>query len=410
MDLPFNSVCVVGMGYIGLPTATVLAAHGFTVVGIDVREEAVAAINSGRAHIVEPDLDTAVTGAVAAGRLRASTTVEPADAFIVAVPTPFRDEKIPDLSFVEAAARAIAPVLRPGNLIILESTSPPGTTQKMASWIAAERPDLTLPGTDGEPDLAIAYCPERVLPGRILIELVTNDRVIGGLDQRSAELARDLYRVFVQGECVVTEARTAELVKLSENAFRDVNIAFANELSLICGQLGADVWDVIALANRHPRVEILRPGPGVGGHCISVDPWFLVDAAPEAARLIATARAVNDSKPHHVVDQVLAALEVSPEARVACLGLAFKADIDDLRESPAVEITAALLDHLGDLLVVEPHVDELPPALAGAKLVDLETALDADVLVLLVDHTAFRDVDRDLLAARTVVDTRGIWR
>lgn len=409
MDLPFPTVAVIGLGYIGLPTATVLAAHGFSVIGIDVRQDAVDAVNAGRAHIVEPDLDTAVKGAIAAGRLRATTTPEPADVFIVAVPTPFREGHAPDLSYIEAAAQAIAPVLRRGNLVILESTSPPGTTEKLAGWLAEQRPDLRFPGDD-DPDLAIAYCPERVLPGRILIELVTNDRVIGGLDLRSAEMARDLYRAFVQGECLVTEARTAEMVKLSENAFRDANIAFANELSLICERLDVDVWDVIALANRHPRVNILKPGPGVGGHCISVDPWFLVDAAPEQARLIRTAREVNDAKPESVVQRVLAAVAERPGATVACLGLSFKADIDDLRESPAVEIAQALAEQLDGVLAVEPHISQLPEPLAAAKLVDLETALSADVLVLLVDHSAFLDVDRARLAGRTVIDTRGIWR
>jgi UDP-N-acetyl-D-mannosaminuronic acid dehydrogenase len=421
MDLPVSRVCVVGLGYIGLPTAAVLASHGYEVVGVDVNSAAVDVINQGRAHIVEPDLNAAVQGAVALGRLRAVTTPEPADAFIIAVPTPFRDGHEPDVSHVERAARSIAPHLVDGNLIILESTSPPGTTRALAGWIAEERPDLILPPRpDPSTGISIAYCPERVLPGRILIELVTNDRVIGGLDPASGALARQLYASFVQADCLLTDAASAEIVKLSENAFRDVNIAFANELSLICESNGVDVWDIIRLANRHPRVQILNPGPGVGGHCISVDPWFLVHSAPELTHLIRTGREVNDSIPGHVVGRVTRALTQLPEPRgdratIACLGLTFKANIDDIRESPALEIVHRLACRPElDVVVVEPHLTALPATLAecpNCVLDDLDRALArADVAVLLVDHDEFLHQPSSGPTGRPLlVDTRGVW-
>ena len=400
-------VCVVGLGYIGLPTATVLASRGAQVIGLDVNERAVATINAGGVHIVEPGLDALVAGVVAQGRLRATTVAEPADAFLIAVPTPFKGDHAPDLAYVEAAARAIAPVLAKGNCVILESTSPVGATEKMAGWIAEARPDLA-PG-----DLAIAYCPERVLPGNVIHELVANDRVIGGLTPNCAACATAIYRIFVEGECIETDARTAELTKLTENSFRDVNIAFANELSLICDKLKIDVWELIALANRHPRVNILQPGPGVGGHCIAVDPWFIVDSAPEQAKLIRQARMVNDAKPQWVIDQVAAAIAATgkPRATVACLGLAFKANIDDLRESPALEIAAALARRDdAHVLAVEPNIDALPAVLAEtAELAEAADAVArADVIVVLVDHAPFRDIDRAALAGKAVIDTRGL--
>lgn len=414
MKPAFETACVIGLGYIGLPTAAILASRGIFVTGVDVNQRAVDLIKKGKIHIVEPDLDILVNGAVATGKLRATTEPAAAEAFIVAVPTPFTDGHKPDLKYVRAAAEAIAPVLEKGNLVIIESTSPVGTTERVAGWLAELRPDLTFPHRAGEEaDISVAYSPERVLPGRILSELVNNDRVVGGMSPRCAERAAALYRTIIDGECFLTDARTAELVKLSENAFRDVNIAFANELSLICERLDLDVWEVAKLANRHPRVNILNPGPGVGGHCIAVDPWFIVDSAPEEARLIRTAREVNDGKPKHVVAQVLAACERFANPRVACLGLSYKPDIDDLRESPSVGIALDLAAALPGLTIVEPYIEALPDALAaaGTKLLDLDAALErTDIVVLLTDHKVFKELDRTRLTGKIVIDTRGVWR
>ncbi|MCC6470543.1 MAG: UDP-N-acetyl-D-mannosamine dehydrogenase [Alphaproteobacteria bacterium] len=413
VKLPFPSVAVIGLGYVGLPTAATLAARGVEVIGVDVNPRAVDAINQGHAHIVEPELDMMVRSAVKTGRLRAVTKPEPADAFIIAVPTPLKPDHTPDITYIQAAAQAIAPVLAKGNLVILESTSPVGTTESLRDWLKAKRPDLTFP-TDktAQADIAIAYCPERVLPGQMLRELVENDRIIGGISARCSERARALYRVFVQGDALITNARTAEMVKLCENAFRDVNIAFANELSIVGDKLGVDANEVIRLANHHPRVNILQPGPGVGGHCIAVDPWFLVHTAPDEARLIRTAREVNDSKPVHVIDRIDALADRFKKPVIACLGLAFKANIDDLRNSPAMEIVEHLArKKAGEILAVEPHVEALPKPIAGVSLVDADEAIQrADIVVLLVDHDAFREIDRDRLLDKAVVDTRGLWR
>ncbi|MGE5563251.1 MAG: UDP-N-acetyl-D-mannosamine dehydrogenase [Bacillota bacterium] len=414
----FHTISVIGLGYIGLPTAAMFASRKIKVVGVDINENAVATINAGGVHIVEPDLDIAVRSAVEQGYLRATSAPEPAEAFLIAVPTPFRDGHQPDLSYIEAAARAIAPVLEPGNLVVLESTSPVGTTEQLAQWLAEERTDLTFPQTHGEnSDIRIAYCPERVLPGNVMRELIDNDRLLGGLSPRCSEVATSLYKSFVRGQCMVTHARTAEMAKLTENSFRDVNIAFANELSVICDKLDIDVWELIELANLHPRVNILQPGAGVGGHCIAVDPWFIVSRTPEEARLIRTARDVNDAKPRWVVEKIEAAigahLEHEPskspaDVRVACYGLAFKPDIDDLRESPAVEIAAELSRrHDGPLLAVEPHVRNLPNSLARFQLVsEAEARGSADVHVLLVDHRAF---ERRAPTPGELVDVRGYW-
>lgn len=421
--MTFDKVAVIGLGYIGLPTAAVLASRKLRVVGVDVRQSTVDTINAGAIHIVEPDLDIVVQACVKEGFLRASTAPEAADAFLIAVPTPFDPATHrADLSCVEQACRAIAPVLAPGNLVILESTCPVGTTEQLADWLAQLRPDLSFPQQVGDgSQIRIAYCPERVLPGHVLRELVYNDRVVGGMTPRCAEAAAALYRLFLRGECFLTRARTAELCKLAENSFRDVNIAFANELSMLCGELDVDVWELIRLANRHPRVNILQPGPGVGGHCIAVDPWFIVSSCPPLARLIRTAREVNDSKPQWVVERVENAVAswhsslsegASREPRIACLGLTFKADIDDLRESPAVAITAELARRFpGSLLVVEPNIHELPPALAGkAGHMSLEDALaNCDIAVLLVDHKAFRALPLAAFAGKQVVDTRGLF-
>ncbi len=416
MKRRFETVCVVGLGYVGLPTAAIFASRGLNVLGVDVNEQTVKLINQGKTHIVEPDLDILVNGAVATGKLSAATQPALADAFIIAVPTPFKDDHRPDLSFIEAATRSIARVLKKGDLVIVESTSPVGTTERVSQQLAEMCPVLRFPHAVGsEADVHIAHSPERVLPGRVLVELVSNDRVIGGISPKCAERAVELYRLAVQGECLRTTARTAELVKLAENADRDVNIAFANELSLVCEGLGIDVWEAIRLANHHPRVNILKPGPGVGGHCIAVDPWFIVDSAPDETDLIRAARKVNDSKPGHVVARVKAAAARIARPTIACLGLAYKADIDDLRESPAVAIVNGLAQTLdGRLLVVEPYVERLPEELAGHKnmvLVDLETALvKADIVLLLTDHRPFKEIARARLNGKIVVDTRGAWR
>ncbi|SIT13921.1 UDP-N-acetyl-D-mannosaminuronic acid dehydrogenase [Roseivivax lentus] len=415
---PFKKISVVGLGYIGLPTAAMFASRGIEVVGVDVNENAVATINEGRIHIVEPDLDMVVHAAVHEGYLRATTTPEPAEAFLIAVPTPFKGENHdPDLSYIETASRAIAPMLAPGNLVILESTSPVGATESMADWLADARPDLSFPQTAGEEaDVLIAHCPERVLPGKVMQELITNDRVIGGMSQASSDAAKKLYETFVTGECVIaTGPRVAEMAKLTENSFRDVNIAFANELSMICDHLGMDVWELIRLANRHPRVNILQPGPGVGGHCIAVDPWFIVSSAPQYSPLIKMARQVNDAKPEWIINNTQRAIEYAlanqPEKTkaditIAIYGLAFKADIDDLRESPAVAVAKSLArSHIGSIVIVEPNIDSLPPEFENTTLAALDNTA-ADVHVMLVDHKEFRSVPKP---KGILVDARGIW-
>jgi UDP-N-acetyl-D-mannosaminuronic acid dehydrogenase len=403
--MPFATISVIGLGYIGLPTAAVFASRKKKVIGVDVNQNAVDIINRGQIHIVEPDLDMVVHAAVTEGYLRATTKPEPADAFLIAVPTPFKGDHEPNLSYIESASISIAQVLKKGDLVILESTSPVGATEQMAQWLAAARPDLSFPQTHGEDsDIRIAHCPERVLPGHVLRELVQNDRVIGGMTPKCSELAISLYKIFVQGECIVTNARTAEMCKLTENSFRDVNIAFANELSMVCDKLDINVWELIRLANRHPRVNILQPGPGVGGHCIAVDPWFIVSKTPEQARLIRTAREVNDSKPQWVIDKVRASvskfLQFNPQkttadVTIACFGLAFKPDIDDLRESPALAITTSIADiHPGRVLAVEPNIIKLTEDISSkVQLMETELALkEADILVLLVNHREFREL------------------
>lgn len=412
------TVAVIGLGYIGLPTAAVLATHGADVIGVDVNTGTVEAVNRGEVPFVEPDLSVSVAGAVSQGRLRAQVETPEADVYIVAVPTPFQDDHAADLSYIDAAADAIAPQLRGDELVILESTSPPGATQHLAERLLAARPDLGLDGQDGRRVLHVAHCPERVLPGRVMVELITNDRIVGGLTREAAQRAKDLYALFCQGEIMTTDAVTAEMAKLVENSYRDVNIAFANELSVISAKLGIDVWELIELANHHPRVNILQPGPGVGGHCIAVDPWFIVSSAPEEARLIRTAREVNDAKPGLVVDRVVEKAQRLREPRIAALGLAFKPDIDDLRESPARSIVGRLADALPEarIAAVEPHIEELPAELAARGNVTLEpldeAVRDADIVVLLVDHSQFKAADRRRLRLRekVVIDTRGVWR
>ncbi|MGE0666643.1 MAG: UDP-N-acetyl-D-mannosamine dehydrogenase [Sphingomonadales bacterium] len=410
-----KTVCVMGLGYIGLPTASLLATRGYRVLGVDVDRRVVDAVQAGSLHFHEPDLDILVASAVGSGQLTASHEPAPADIFIIAVPTPFAEGHAPDLSHVEAAARALAPHLRTGNLVILESTSPVGATEEIAGWIAAERPDLGPDVTAGPKRIYVVHSPERVLPGRVLQELVINDRIVGGLDAASAEVGAEFYRTFTAGTVFTTKARTAELSKLAENAFRDVNIAYANELSLICDRLGVNVWELIQLANRHPRVNILQPGPGVGGHCIAVDPWFIVHSAPEQSRLIRAARQVNDGKPRWVIDQVRQAADRFKDPVIACLGLAFKANIDDLRESPALAITEAVARETGAVvLAVEPYVDDCPPGLAALPNVEFagadEALRRADIVLLLVDHDRFRLIEREQLARKVLIDTRGLFR
>ena len=414
--MDFQTVSVIGLGYIGLPTSAILATHGLQVIGVDINKAVVETINQGRIHIVEPELEAVVSGVVSAGRLRAVTTPEPSDVYIIAVPTPFRGAHEPDLSYVEGAARSIAPHLKDGALVILESTSPVGTTEQMSRWLAAARPDLRFPHEHPEAaTVNLVYCPERVLPGAVLHELVYNDRIIGGLTRRCAERAASLYGVFLKGQCRISDARTAEMAKLSENAFRDVNIAFANELANIAEGLGVNPWELIELANHHPRVKILQPGPGVGGHCIAVDPWFLVHSDPAQSRLIRAAREINDARPHQVVEKVLHKAARFSNPVVACLGLSYKADIDDLRESPAVDIVHELAaEGTTSLLAVEPHIRQLPARLDGAphlRLAELDEALqEADIVLLLVNHRQFKSIDRRVLMEKVVIDTRGLWR
>ncbi len=400
-------VCVIGLGYIGLPTAALVARHGMRVLGVDVDAAVVAGLKAGRTHLHEPELEGLLREVVAKGSLTAHAAPQPADIFIIAVPTPLAEGRRPMLGHVHDAVRALAPVLALGNLVILESTAPVGTTAGIADMLAALRPDLAMPGVSERPDIALAYCPERVLPGRIMAELVGNDRCVGGITPACAEAAAAFYQRFVRGEVLRSNAATAELVKLTENAFRDVNIAFANEMSLVAERVGVDVWELIRLANRHPRVNILRPGPGVGGHCIAVDPWFIVDSAPEEARLIRTAREVNDHKAAHIRAQVAEAAHAMPQAPITCFGLAFKPDVDDLRESPALAITRALAEAFpGRVAAVEPYQAAVP----GLELLALEAALErSGIYVLLVDHTAFRGVPPERLAGRSVIDTRGVW-
>lgn len=412
----FKHICVIGLGYIGLPTAATFAAHGVKVTGVDVNEHAVDMINQGKVHIVEPDLDALVRDVVAQHKLSAQLSPVAADAYIVAVPTPFKDNYEPDLKYIESAAKALAPHLVKGNLVILESTSPVGATEQMAAWLSEARPDLSFPQQVGEQaDILIAHCPERVLPGKVLQELISNDRIVGGMTPRCSQAAIDLYKVFVKGDCIETNARTAEMCKLTENSFRDVNIAFANELSIICEELDINVWELIQLANRHPRVNILQPGPGVGGHCIAVDPWFIVSKTPEQARLIRTAREVNDSKPEWVIDQVKIKiaefLQANPEktikdVTVACYGLAFKPDIDDLRESPALEITKKLAEQGLNILAIEPNIEVLPSNLPeNVKLINLGESQVADIHLILVDHKEFDGGVHNLV---NVIDTKGV--
>ena len=401
--MSFETISVVGLGYIGLPTAAMFASRKKYVIGVDVNQHAIDTINKGEIHIVEPELDMIVHAAVNEGYLRATNTPEPADAFLIAVPTPFKESSggipEPDLKYIKAASEAIAPVLKKGDLVILESTSPVGATEQMSKWLAELRSDLSFPQELGnDSDIRVAHCPERVLPGHVVRELVENDRVIGGMSAKCSEQAIDLYKTFVKGDCVVTNARTAEMAKLTENSCRDVQIAFANELSIICDKLDINVWELISLANRHPRINILQPGPGVGGHCIAVDPWFIVSKTPAEAKIIHTARKVNDAKPEWVINKVKIAiadfLEANPDktakdVTIACYGLTFKPEIDDLRESPALYITKKIAKfHTGSVLAVEPNIKEYN--YENIRLVNNKcSTFIADINVILVAHKEF---------------------
>jgi UDP-N-acetyl-D-mannosaminuronic acid dehydrogenase len=406
-----TKICIIGLGYIGLPTAALLASRGYQIHGVDVNAAVVETINQGKIHIVEPDLDDYVKTAVSTGRLKADVQPCEAGVFIIAVPTPFHPTATPDecpkpnVDYVVAATEKIAPYVRAGNLVILESTSPVGTTERVQAVLQKMRPELfnSLPD-----EVFVAHCPERVLPGKIMHELVHNDRIVGGVTQAATQAAAEFYRGFVQGEVLETDARTAEMCKLTENSFRDVNIAFANELSMICDKLDINVWELIRLANRHPRVNILQPGPGVGGHCIAVDPWFIVDSSPEEAKLIRTAREVNNYKSAWVIEKIKNAaltveLEQGRKPVIACLGLAFKPDIDDLRESPALHIVRALTQEHDHIVAVEPNIStDTDPATLGVqnpkfRLLDLiEAGRKADIFVLLVAHKEFKQGIRQL--------------
>ncbi|MBF0543637.1 MAG: UDP-N-acetyl-D-mannosamine dehydrogenase [Candidatus Riflebacteria bacterium] len=401
LNRAFSKICIIGLGYIGLPTGSILANRGYDVIGVDVQPEIVRTINEGRIHIVEPDLDILVRAGVNSGKLKASLKPEKAEVFIICVPTPFKEGHKPDMSYVEDSTHAIVPYLEKGNLVILESTSPAGTCEKII------RPIIEKAGWKVDEEILVAHCPERVLPGQILKECIENDRVIGGISPKSALRAKELYSTFVNGQIFLTDCTTAEMAKLTENSFRDVNIAFANELANICDRMGINVWELITLANRHPRVKILNPGPGVGGHCIAVDPWFIVDSCPEEAKLIRTAREVNDDRPNRVIQRIQKAAEKFKKPTIGMLGLAFKANIDDLRESPAVKITRSVLSmNLGEVLICEPNVK-------SSKEFQLHQLGDiinkADILVVLVDHQQFKQLDKSLLNEKVIIDTRGIW-
>ena len=413
MTINNNRICVVGLGYVGLPTAVTLAANGAEVLGYDINETAVMQINKGLAPIIEADLDGLLHKVVEQGGLNASTQLDNCSAYLIAVPTPVKKDNKPDLGAVFSAVRSIAKVLEKGALVVLESTSPIGTTDKICEMMAELRPDLSFPHQKPEnSDVMIAFCPERILPGRTLYELVHNDRVVGGIDKKSALRAQEVYRIFCVGDISVTTAKTAELIKCTENAYRDVNIAFANELSMICAELGLSIEDVISMANKHPRVNILQPGCGVGGHCIPIDPWFIVDAAPHLAKLIRTAREVNLAKSVFVAEDIARQADLKGLNKVTLLGLAYKPDVDDLRESPSLQICKVLLENKGlNCVLVEPHVESLPEYLVShpnANHMPLDKALDeSELLAVLVPHKIFERVSQTTLPNKTILDYTG---
>ena len=413
-------VSVIGLGYIGLPTAVIIASKGINVIGVDTNTKIIDSINNSRAHIAEPGIEDLLKEAISRKRLIASQDLVKSDVFIIAVPTPFKEEKKADLSYIFSAVDSIAPVLEEGNLIIIESTIPVGTTEKVADYISSLRDDLSIPKINNskKSNISIAHCPERVLPGRIIEELQTNDRIIGGITENCTKSAVEFYKLFVKSNCLSVDSRTAEMCKLIENSFRDVNIAFANELSVISDQFGIDVFKLIELANRHPRVNILQPGPGVGGHCIAVDPWFIIESAPESSRLITTARKVNDEKPEFVLSQLKNLIKETgskySDLTISCFGLSFKPNIDDLRESPALEI-AKSIESMGfkKVCIIEPNIKTLPSVLAkkNTSLISIDDGIDqSDILLLLVDHEEFISLEREKLEGKFILDTKGIWR
>ncbi len=418
--MTFKTISVIGLGYVGLPTAAIFASKGHKVIGVDNNEAIVKIINEGKIHIVEPDLDNLVKSAVRNDKLSATSKPEAADAFIIAVPTPFTRNQKPDLSYLMAAVKSVKAVLKKGDLIVIESTVPVGTSQSVSELLSNQCPDLRFPHQSKTPDIYIAHSPERVLPGKILAELIKNDRVIGDISNICSEKARELYSLLdIKGQCVLTNAATAELVKLSENAFRDVNIAFANELSIVCEKLGINPWETIKLANHHPRVSILQPGPGVGGHCIAIDPWFIIDSSPKTTELMRTARKVNDAMPDYLAKKIISKLSNKSIPIIACLGLSYKADIDDMRQSPAVEVVRILAQSLdtnkkAKILAVEPNIKVLPPELQhihNLTLTSLEEALtEANIIVLLVDHELFKEIQQNRLRKKQTYDARGIWQ
>ncbi len=396
-----KKVCVIGLGYIGLPTAALLANRGYDIHGVDVVESTVNVINEGKIHIVEPELDIFVHSAVNSGKLKASLRPNYADVFIIAVPTPFHENHVPNVDYIISATKAISSYVKPDNIVILESTSPVGTTELVESTLKEEGVDTST--------LFISHCPERVLPGQIMRELVENDRIVGGITPEATKKTVEFYKTFVQGEVLSTDARTAEMAKLTENSFRDTNIAFANELSILCDKFNIDVWELISLTNRHPRVNVLQPGAGVGGHCIAVDPWFIVHAGGDDAKIIRTAREVNTYKTEWSIEKIKnTALNFEKQnkkvPKIACMGLAFKPNIDDLRESPALYITKSLKDENFDIFAVEPNIKEHKEL----KLMDYEEALDeADIIVYLVAHKEFKKLNN---TNKIVIDFCGIMK
>ncbi len=408
-----NTLTIIGLGYIGIPTAVFFANNGVKVQGFDINENIVNLLNLGKINIVEPGLEEMVLNAVKAGNLVANTVIKPADAFIISVPTPFKENHQPDLKYIESAVKSISTVVKKGDLIVLESTSPVGTTEQVATWLQEYCPELNITGANNKSDVYVAYCPERMIPGNVF-ELVENDRIIGGINPESTQKAIELYSIIAKGELLKTNSRAAEMSKLTENSYRDVNIAFANELSIICDRLNIDVQELIELANHHPRVNILQPGCGVGGHCIAVDPWFIISKTPEQAKLIKQAREVNDYKPQFVIEKVEKAVKDLgiDNAKITCFGLAFKPNIDDLRESPALQICKTLAEKFSNVSAVEPNISVLPKSLEdkGVKLVSLEDGLNSDVLVMLVEHKEFKNVKFNKSDLQKLIDTRGIWK
>ncbi len=401
-----KKICIIGLGYVGLPTACILSSRGFKVIGMDVDQTLVKKLNQVNIDTPEPELANLVNSAIKSNKFIAKISPEEADGFIICVPTPLTDDHKADLSYVKNATKSILPYLKKGNLVILESTVPPGTTEGIL------KPILEKSGLKVGNELYLVHCPERVLPGNILKELIENDRIIGGINPESAESAKEIYQSFVEGEIYLTDATTAEMVKLVENSFRDVNIAFANELSRICDKLNLKIWEVIELANKHPRVNILKPGPGVGGHCVAVDPFFIVEKTPEEAKLIKTAHCINDSMPDYIVKKIERAVE---EAKIkslviACLGITYKAGTSDLRESPALKIVRRLREKGYTVRACDPYVKHF----TEFPLLSLEQAVEgADCLVLLVDHKEFKGIKLEALLKKmrgnTIIDTRGIW-